>query len=178
MATSILYPNGDGTKGGWAEFSPTFGNTTNIYTDIDEGTDSPDDSDTISNSTANNSGYFLLTDTPADASVITGVTVKSRGYQNTTKGTPITQYSVQIVQSNESTALTDSATITPSTTITTSSSTLNITGLTTKTAWDGARLKLTTGSGSNGGIIISGSQVEITYTTANGNVGKTVTMVW
>jgi len=178
MATSILYPNGDGTKGGWAELSPTPGNTTNIYTDIDEGTDSPNDSDAISNSTANNSGYFLLTDTPADASVITGVTVKTRGYQTSTKGTPITQYSVQIVQSNESTALTDSATITPSTTITTSSSTLNITGLTTKAAWDGARLKLTTGAGSSGGIAIASSQVEITYTTVNGNVGKTVTMVW
>ena len=184
MATSILYPNGDGTKGGWAEFAPTPGNTTNIYTDIDEGTDSPNDSDAISNNTASNSGYFLLTDTPADVSVVTAVTVKTRGYQTSSKGSPITQYIVQIVQSDESTALTDTATITPSTTITTSSSTLNITGLTTKTAWDGARLKITTGAGSSGAIAIHAAQVHITYTATGGSGGgsvnnqKSITMVW
>lgn len=177
MGTATLYPNGDGTKGSWAELSPTPGNTTNLYTDVDEGTSSPNDSDLISNNTANNSIYFLLTDTPADVDTITSVTVKSRGYQLSTKGTPITQYSVQIVQSNESTALTDAATITPTTTITTSSSTLNITGLTTKTAWDGARLKVTTGAGSSGGIGFISAQVDIVYTTAGGST-QSVTMMW
>ena len=162
LATSILYPNGDGTHTG------TIGGTSGppYYTNVDEGTDSPNDSDAVIFSSSGAIFACDLTDTPADTNTITAVAIKVRT-ADSSKGRAIT--SARIYQSDQTTALTAAATITGSTTITTYTLNPSITGATTKTAWDGARL-LITATGSSGSANLYAAQVEITYTTASGTV--------
>lgn len=159
MATSTLYPNGDGTHTG------TIGGTAGppYYTNVDEGTDSPNDSDVIFFSSASTFACDL-TNTPSDTDTVTAVAIKVRT-ADSSKGRAIT--SARIYQSDQTTALTASATITGSTTTTTYTLNPSITGATTKTAWDGARL-LITATGSSGSANLYAVQVDITYTAAGG----------
>lgn len=159
MATTTLYPNGDGTISG------TVGGIAGppYYVNVDEGTASPDDNDFIS-MTSVASIFLLLTDLPSDASVITAVTVKLRT-QNSSKGRAISSF--QLLQSDESTALIAQTTVTGTTTFTTYSFTPTITGATTKAAWDGARLKINS-TGSTGIASLSACQVEVTYSITSG----------
>ena len=163
MATATMYPDGDGTVSG------TIGGTPGpppYYANIDEGTGSPNDSDSIWLSS--NPAYIIvtLTSTPSDCDTVTAAEISIRT-SNHSKGRTVA--SAQIFESDETTALTASATITGTTTPTTYSLNPSITGATTKTAWDGARLKINSG-GSSGSAAIYAVQVNITYTTSSGTV--------
>lgn len=162
MATTTLYPDGDGSilaVIGWTSPDPPY------YIHIDEGTVSPDDADSVV--ITDTPGYFIatLSNLPSDAGVITGVTIKIRT-SNDSKGRTVA--SCQLFQSNESTALTALANISGSTTPTTYSLSPSITGSTTKAAWDGARLKINSG-GSGGWAYIYAVQIDITYTISDGS---------
>ncbi len=139
MATTIVYPNGDGTKTNWSGV----GDTTNLYANIDEGTTSPDDNDYSLSATSLSEIYFLLGDMPSDFGTATGATIRCRlieSYFSKDGGALRFDY-CQLVQSNESTAITATSTITGTTLPATYAFTPTITGATDKTTWDGARLK-------------------------------------
>jgi hypothetical protein len=164
LATTILYPNGDGTipglVGGTA--GPPY------YVNVDEGTDSPNDSDVILVTNSDTSFFLLLTDCPVDLGTVTACTIKVRT-ADSAKGRALTK--AQIFQSNESTALTAEATWTGSTTNTTYTLNPALTGATDKSSWDGARLKLTTSSASGGSAALLAAQVNLTYTEGGGGGG-------
>lgn len=162
--TTIIVPNGDGTRGNWVDF---IAGTTNLYTNVDEGTSSPNDSDGIRCNSVGSAIYLLLQDTPADfSSMDSTITLKIRANNSSSKGTNFTIGACRIVQSDESTALTSASAGTdqPTTTYALYTYTLSVTGATDKTSWDGARVKLVCGSGSSGFLQISAVQVEFTYT--------------
>lgn len=160
MSSTTVYPNGDGSKGGWAISG---GGTSNIYSVISEGTASPNDSDSIVCSTGSSSYFALLGDMPGDFSVATAVSIKVRAQYTSGKG-DIKSFDCRLVQSDESTAITANTTTAASGSLSTYTISPSITGGTSKAVWDGARLKLATVSGTSGGILVSAVQVEITYT--------------
>ena len=160
MSSTTVYPNGDGTLGGWAISG---GGTSNIYTTIDEGTPSPNDSDSIVCSTSASAYYSLLGDMPGDFGTATAVSIKVRAQYTSGKGN-IKSFDCRLVQSDESTAITGNTTTAASGSLSTYTISPSITGGTSKSVWDGARLKLATVSGTSGGILVSAVQVEITYT--------------
>ena len=175
MASTTVYPNGDGTINGWTEWAPSTGGTTNLYQKIDEGTASPNDSDSVIGGYAAGSYYILLGDMPVDFGTATAVSIKVRAQYTTGKG-DVKSFDCRLVKSDETTAITAST----NTTVTASAATYtippSITGATDKTSWDGMRLKLTPVAsagtpGSNGGIIVSAVQVDITYTAAAASGG-------
>ena len=162
MATTTLVPNGDGTAFNIVQSAP-------YYAYVDEGTTTPNDSDIL---TFGGSGsiFLLLGDLPAECDTITGVSCKFRA-QKAAKGNGSVG-TLQVMQSNESTALTSSSVPTITTTMTTFTIALTITGATDKATWDGARLKIVNGSA--GGLWdLSAVQLDITYTTSGGGGGVT-----
>lgn len=165
MATHTMYPDGDGTMTGTVLGTPS---PPPYYTNIDEGTTSPNDSDVLFLSSNPCSVIVTLSNTPSDVDTVTGVTIRIRTANNS-KGRTVA--SCQLFQSDETTALTALANISGSTTTTTYSLSPSITGATTKTAWDGARLKVNAG-GSGGSANLYAVQVDITYSTAGGGVNK------
>ena len=169
MATVTVFPNGDGTTTNWSDESS---GTTNLYTKINEGTGSPNDSDYVSTSTQNTNAYFQLGDMPGDFGTATGVTIKLRLARTSSKGDFRQFLDCQLMESNQSTAISAAATITDSTTITTYSFSPTITGATTKGAWDGMRLRVKSGVGSSGSCRLHAAQVEVTYT-ASGRMQRT-----
>lgn len=164
MSTTTVYTNGDGTKTNWQNSA---GNSTNLYTYVDEGTDSPNDADYLQPS-ATSSLFLLLGDMPSDFSVATSVSISVRFKQTTSKGDFSYLSTFQLVQSDESTALTAAVTASRPTTFTTQTATPTITGNTDKTSWDGARIKLTPFIGSAGLVQVSAIQVTVTYTATSG----------
>ena len=164
MATATLYPDGDGTVSGTVGGVPA---PPPYYANIDEGTDTPDDGDSVLLTSTPAFIFVTLTATPVDCSTVTAVAIKIRT-ADSSKGRTIA--SCQIFQNDESTAITSLATITGSTTNTTYTLNPSITGATDKTSWDGARLKINSG-GSPGSAAIFATQVDITYTTGGGGGG-------
>ncbi len=164
MATVTLYPNGDGTipglVGGTA--GPPY------YVNVDEGTDSPNDSDSIFVTNQNTNFFLLLTDCPSDLGTVTACTIKVRT-ADSAKGRALTK--ARIFQSDETTALTAEATWTGSTTITTYTLNPSLTGATDKSSWDGARLMIGSSAATGGTAALLATQVEITYTTGGGGGG-------
>lgn len=159
MSTTTLYPNADGTlNGNW-----TATGSANKWDTIDEGTASPNDSDYLSCDEENENGFVQLTNMPSDTDTVTACAVKLR-LSVGKLGDYIRWSTGQIVGSDESTALTASFSLSgASNTITTF--TFNPTvSVSDKTSWDGARLKLTTGSGTTNSAKIYAAQVELTYT--------------
>lgn len=166
MSTTTVYPNGDGTKNGWIEYTPSFGNTTNIYANIDEGTASPNDSDYISGAYNAGAYYVLLGDMPSDFGTATSVSIKVRSQYSSSK-LDNKSFNCQLVQSNESTAITGSTNTAVTGSFANYTISPSITGSNTKTVWDGMRLKLTPQASSTGGsIFISAVQIDITYSAA------------
>ena len=162
MATVTVYPNADGTLGFWTDAGS---GTSNLYTNVDEGTASPNDSDLIKCGVINSAIFLLLGDMPSDFDVITAVVVKVRLRRDTSKGDFKSLNNFRLYQSDESTALTDDYVLSSTpTSFTTDSHTFTITGSTSKSNWDGARLKLVTNSGTSGNVQVSAIQVDITYT--------------
>lgn len=167
MASTTVYPNGDGTKTGWTGT----GDASNLYANIDEGTDTPTDADynTSDTTAAVQTIYFLLDNMPSDFDTATAVTIYLRVARAAGKVNKLFDY-CQLVQSDESTAITATASITTTTTITTVNYSPSITGGTSKTIWDGARLKVTTNA-TFGAVYLYAAQVAITYTAAADTLG-------
>lgn len=164
MATATMYPDGDGTVTGSVGGTPS---TPPYYTLVDEGTVSPDDADTILMSSTPASIFLTLTSTPADCATVTDVLIKIRTV-DASKGRTIA--SCQIFENDESTAITALANISGSTTATTYTLNPSITGATSKSAWDGARIKINSG-GSSGIAVVYALQIDITYSTGGGGGG-------
>ena len=156
MAATTVVPNGDGTLNSWS----------GTYTSIDEGVATYNDSDLVTTTAQNQSCFFLLQDMPADFGTATAVTIKIRCKRSTSKGDYISFGPIQLVQSDEATAITATSEIGESTTMTTLEYSPSITGGTSKTTWDGARVKVTASSGTSGTLSISCIDVVITYTPA------------
>lgn len=163
MATTTVFPNADGTTTNWTTQS---GGTTNLYATIDEGTDTPTDADYVigASTAAVQTIYFQLGDMPVDFDIATAVTIYLRLNRAAGK-VGKTFDKVRLVQSDESTAITAESAITTTTTITTVNYSPSITGGTSKTIWDGARLKLNTTS-VVGEVYLYAVKVVITYTAA------------
>lgn len=164
----IMVPNFDAVVANWHD--PTFG-TANLYQNVDEGTDVPNDSDYVSSDgQANNEIIFGLTDTPNDftnLTAATGVIIRVRHTAAGSKSGRMIE-EIQIVTSDNVTAITATAAAIDDTTITTYSYSPSITGTNTKASWDDARIRLKSGTG--GGILgptIYAIQVELYY---NGGV--------
>ncbi len=169
MATTTVYPNGDGTKTGWTNESS---GTSNLYASVDEGTDSPNDAD-CNQAFTNDVIAYLLGDMPVDFGTATAVTVKVRLARTEIKGNDRQFSTCALYKSDESTAITATCDLTGTTaTVTTFTFTPTITGATDKTSWDGMRLKFNTPTGTSGALRIYAIQVEIDYTTSSGGVAK------
>ena len=74
MATTTLYVDGDVGTPGW-----DFSTDTAHYTEIDEGTASPNDANYIETTTADDVDIFSFGATPANTDVVTQVNVSIRG---------------------------------------------------------------------------------------------------
>ena len=154
MALTTVVPNGNGTNG--ANFE-----------NIDEGTTSPNDADYFEVTAPNSlTRFFLLGDMPGDFDVATAVTIKSRHARTGSKGDFISWTTMRLYQSDETTVITADNTLTSTTTITTETFTPTITGGTSKTIWDGARIGYQTDAGTANTVRLYALQVEITYTAA------------
>ncbi len=160
MSTTIAQPDGDGTKTNWEDAAL---GTSNLFSNVNEGTTSPNDATYVVTSTTSPI-FFTLQDMPSDFSIATAVSIVIRALKSGSGSRTIT---VQIFQSDESTALTGTAvsgalsagfanfTLTPT-----------VTGATDKATWNGARLKITPTSGGSPDTQISVAQPTITYTAA------------
>lgn len=165
MPSVTVYPNGDGTITNWADQS---GGTTNIYQSIDEGVDSFNDADYVLTSQELITRYWLLGDMPSDFDYATVVVVKLRLRRSALKGDALSFGSVQLFQSDESTAVTNSLTISDTTTATNYSYSMTITGTNNKTVWDGLRMGIRTSTGTSGSAYLYAAQVDITYNATAG----------
>lgn len=169
MASTTVYPNGDGTKTGWTNESS---GTSNLYASVDEGTASPNDAD-YNQVVTNNPIAYLLGDMPSDFDTATAVTIKVRLQKGVFKDWDLQFSTCALYKSDESTAITATCDLTGTTgTITTYTFTPTITGATDKTSWDGMRLKFNTPTGTYGFLFIYAIQVEIDYTTSSGGAAK------
>jgi hypothetical protein len=139
--STILYANGNGTNGSWTDQS---GGTTNLYLTVDEGTGSVNDADYVKSGTASDTITFQLTDTPSDFVSAIGIIISVRHQSDTSKSTPMYVEEIQIVTSDNTTAITGTVSSTADTTLTTYRYSPSITGTNTKTNWDGARIRFKT----------------------------------
>lgn len=158
-STATIYPNGDGSIGDWTD--ETGVDTTDLWSHVDEPVASANDTDYIQCATASaiSNVFLLLEDMPGDfSSMNSTIVVKFRGRRLAGEFGP-----VQIFQSDETTALTDTFTPTTTGTAANYTITLNVTGSTSKSAWDGARLKFATNSDASCWVQVTAIQVDITY---------------
>lgn len=163
MATTTVYPNADGTNGGWTDQASS---SSNLYASVDEGTDSPNDAD-YSQCVSNVTMAYLLGNMPGDFDAATAVTIKVRLQRGVVKGWDRQFSTCALYKSDESTAITATCDLTGTTgTVTTFTFTPTITGATDKTSWDGMRLKFNTPTGTSGSLFIYAVQIEITYSVA------------
>ena len=161
-----IYPNGDGSKGaGWENESA---GTTNLYQSIDEGFNPASDSDYVVCDEENSYIFFLLDNMPANFGTANEVRIILRTNSGT-KGDYLHWSAAQIIAANEVDAITSSFSMTDGVaTITTYDYAPSI-NLTNKSAWDGARLKLTTGSGTSNDVKLTAAAIVIAYTATNNN---------
>lgn len=163
MASTTVYPNGDGTKTGWTNESS---GTSNLWDSVDEGTVTPVDAN-YNQVVTNDVIAYLLQDMPPDFDTATAVTIKVRLQKGVFKSWDRQFSTCALYKSDESTAITATCDLTGTTgTVTTFTFTPSITGATDKTSWDGMRLKFNTPTGSSGSLWIYAIQVEITYDVA------------
>ena len=103
-AVQTVRPNGDGTFGaGWQNSS---GSTSSLFAEADDDPDSPNDSDYIRSANRTDTTLFLLLeDVPTNFGSATSVEIKTRHRENGV-GNDRAALTYQIVQSNESTAIT------------------------------------------------------------------------
>lgn len=161
---TILYANGDGTIGSWTNEIP---NTTNLYLSVDEGTGSVNDADYIQTSTTSDTITFQLTNTPSDFASAIGIIISVRHVVTSSKGTPMYVSEIQIVESDNTTAITATASATADTTLTTYRYSPAITGTNTKTSWDNARIRLKSRSTGTDTPRVTALQVQLDYIPAD-----------
>ena len=170
MATAILYPASDqGGSGPPGGLKNEAGNSSPLYPSIDEGTASPNDSDFVESlGGGTGSGNFIyhfgLSTPPSNVSVVTAVSIAVRLMNSGSKGDVQDWIALRLYQSDKTTALIASQTITDSNSIATYTFNPAITGATTKAAWTGATLALTLNVGTLAGARLYAAQVTITYT--------------
>lgn len=175
MATVTVLPNADHTTlGTWN----IFGGPASRYLAINNGTATPDDTDYVQNNppegTFNRYMFMGFEDMPGDFDTITSVTAKVRQKIFVQAGQDGVKY--QIFESDETTALTDQIALDADGTDISSSyrtDTLNftVTGSTSKTAWDGARMKFNHDGGGDGDdpdYYISELELDLVYTATGG----------
>lgn len=169
MASTTVYPNGDGTKTGWTNESS---GTSNLWDSVDEGTVTPVDAN-YNQVVTNDVIAYLLQDMPPDFGTATAVTIKVRLQRGVVKEWDRQFSTCALYKSDESTAITATCDLTSTDgTVTTFTFTPTITGATDKTTWDGMRLKFNTPTGTYGYLFIYAIQVEIDYTTSSGGAAK------
>lgn len=165
MSSTTVYPNADGTKTGWTGT----GDVSNLYNNVKNGVDSPNDS--TYNTGSNTPLFFSIGDMPSDFSVATAVTLKIRAFVTRVKSNDRQFSTLSLTKSDESTAITADGDISSVTaTITNYTVSPSITGATDKTSWDGAKIKIGAPTGTSGAAVVCELQIEITYTTTSGDV--------
>lgn len=163
MASTTVYPNGDGTTTGWTNEAS---GTSNLWDSVDEGTVTPVDAN-YNQVFTNDVIAYLIGNMPSDFDTATAVTVKVRLQRGVVKGWDRQFSTCALYKSDESTEITATCDLTGTTgTVTTFTFTPSITGATDKTSWDGMRLKFNTPTGTSGSLWIYAVQVEITYSLA------------
>jgi len=167
MASTTLYPVSDGLTTNWTDQSA---GTTNLYQAIDEGTASPNDADYVITTTPNTQLTFLLTDMPVDFISATSVTIKARMKCATSKSN-VDISEIQIVESDNTTGLTNTDSVDTDIIIQTFTYTPAVTGTNTKTTWDGARLRFKTGPGTDGDVQVYATQVDLVYSNVHTGSG-------
>lgn len=178
----IMVPDGDAYSfGNWTN---TDLGTSNFYPYVDEGTVSPNDTDYLFNGfvvgTPNSELIFTLTDTPTSftsATTATAVMIYVRHARTSDKGTPASVSEVQIMESDNTTAITAIASASSDGTIRTYAYGPAITGNNNKTAWDGARLRIKTNANTDGAVQLYAAQV-VLYYDAVLNVQPTGTLIF
>ena len=163
MASTTVYPNGDGSRTG--TWTPSTGTT--YYNLIDETP--ADDADFVSTTSQNAIIYFDFQNMPSDFGTATAVDIHIRT-KTGTKGDYLRWDHVQLVSNDESTSITNTAAMTSGNiAFTDYTYSPSIIGSTTKTTWDGIRLKVKTSTGTTSSCQVSQAYLTITYTVSSGN---------
>ena len=152
MATDTvsIVPNGNGTNA-------TF------FDSVNNGYATPDDGEFFSTDSSA-TRYLLLEDMPEAFDTVDSVTIWSRHRTTSAKADNPRFSDIQIVEDDESTAITSAGSaFGDSTTFANYSKSMTITGSTDKATWDGAVLALTFTEGSEGNFELSEIQVDVTY---------------
>ena len=157
MATARITVNGTNNAGAW--FNEIL-DQVDLHLSIDEGTDTPNDSDYVGTDTPGSALKLNIAGMPTDLVTMTGVDVVIRKYAN-----GIACGTVQIFESDGTTALTDSVAMSNPGSPTNETVTLTVTGATDKAAWDDAILVVTSGAGS-GDTAVFTVDLDITYSNA------------
>ena len=158
MASTTVYPNGDGSRVG--TWTPSTGST--YYNLIDETV--ADDADYVSTTTENGIIYFDFQSMPSDFGTATAVDIHART-KTGSKGDYIRWDHIQLVSNDESTSITNTASMTSGNVFFTDFTySPSITGSTTKTTWDGIRLKVKASTGTSSSCQLSQAYLVITYT--------------
>lgn len=159
QSVHFMVPNGDVLTTDWSNEAA---GTTNLYLSVDEGTASPIDSDYVTTFLDSKELIFDLTSTPNDFATATGIIIRVRQATTSSKtGRPLTE--VQMMESDNVTAMTTISAASSDTTITTYGYSPTLTGANTKAKWDGSRIRLKVGTGSLSGPLIYAIQVELYY---------------
>lgn len=160
MASPVtLNPNGNGTFPlNWSGTGSPAGNYTEVADSLDTtwgacGGDSQ-------------SSYYLFEDLPGEAVTVTGCDYSWRTADS--GKSPARKFTtIQLVQSNESTALTNAADVSSTTSsATTQTGSFTLTGATDAATWNGLRIKMTTGSSGTGAAYVYKIQLTVYYSTA------------
>lgn len=178
MATATPLPNGDGTGAGdWT----IFGGPASRYLAINNGVDTPDDTDYIRNTVfqgdPDENIFLLFEDMPGDFDVITAVDLRIRERAASTISACGVRY--QLFKADETTALTNqlvrSGTGDFNAAFTDRTYTFTITGDTDVTSWNGVRLELDhfDADGDDTDYDVAEIELSITYTATGGGGGDT-----
>lgn len=131
----VLHPNGTGTNNG----ASVVGAAT-LHAATDEGVDYVDTSDYLRIADVSGAqAFLLLDDTPEFFYQAISAVVRVHSQENSDKGDDA-EITVQLFESDESTALTSKSSVFSPSSWTTTEYSLSITGTNDKTTWDGARI--------------------------------------
>jgi hypothetical protein len=166
---STLRPTGDGTLEGI-----TFSTGTTAWSLIDDDPDSPDTADYIlqtSNADGTDSAFLDITDMPADFQSMDTLQVDVH-VTNASEGNDTIVLTARVFQSDETTALTNSVTLSTDTDVSgLKTGTFTLQGNNNKTVWDAARIQFVwtydrvQGADANS-IRVNAAELDGTYTAA------------
>ena len=175
MPTAILKPISDGgTNSGWANQTyPAAGCYDNLWQSVDEGVDTPNDSDYIGTPTSW-SVFLRLGNLPADAIRVQSVTVKIRSTFTDSR----TQAYCQVLAYGDSTCLANSASLFSVGQNQFSNQSVPLENVYERNpaAWSGARIEIRPIDYGSGNYAVSAIQVEVVYETGHGEVTSRVAL--